>query len=156
MSFTFIFSFSLSQKVDIYSLGIIFFEMVYKQLPTQMERSLVLTNLRQPEVVFPADFAERGDLESQAALLRQMLSHDPARRPSSRQVLDSPLLPAIQQVEAEFNRRLEEALSDPDSPAFRRVLARLFRQTSSRATDLTYNMDQAKAANKNVSEGRMG
>ena len=35
-----------SQKVDLYSLGIIFFEMCYKPLTTSMERVHVLGNLR--------------------------------------------------------------------------------------------------------------
>lgn len=35
-----------SQKVDLYSLGIIFFEMCYKPLTTSMERVKVLGNLR--------------------------------------------------------------------------------------------------------------
>ena len=35
-----------SQKVDLYSLGIIFFEMCYKPLTTSMERARVLGSLR--------------------------------------------------------------------------------------------------------------
>ena len=44
------------QKVDIYSLGIIFFEMCYKPLPTGMERVQVLGQLRLKEINFPEDF----------------------------------------------------------------------------------------------------
>lgn len=44
------------QKVDLYSLGIIFFEMCYKPLPTGMERVKILGNLRLPEIKFPEDF----------------------------------------------------------------------------------------------------
>ena len=133
--------------MDIYSLGIIFFEMIYKRLPTLMERIHVLTNLRKPDIIFPRDFDEHGDLESQAALLRQMLNHDPSQRPSSRDVLASPHLPAVQQAEAEFNRRMEEALSNPEGQIYRRVLTHLFSQKYSRAMDETYNMDQTKAKN---------
>jgi translation initiation factor 2-alpha kinase 4 len=49
-----------SQKVDIYSLGIIFFEMCYHPLPTGMERVKVLINLRNSEIIFPFDFTEDG------------------------------------------------------------------------------------------------
>lgn len=35
-----------SPKVDLYSLGIIFFEMCYRPLPTGMERVTTLANLR--------------------------------------------------------------------------------------------------------------
>ena len=43
-----------SQKVDLYSLGIIFFEMCYKPLTTSMERVKVLGNLRTVSACLPA------------------------------------------------------------------------------------------------------
>ena len=45
-----------TQKVDMYSLGVIFFEMCYNPLQTGMERIKVLTDLRSPSVKFPHDF----------------------------------------------------------------------------------------------------
>jgi len=47
-----------NQKVDIYSLGIIFFEMTYKPLITGMERVKILLNLRSKEIIFPPDISE--------------------------------------------------------------------------------------------------
>lgn len=47
-----------NQKVDIYSLGIIFFEMMYKPPTTGTERVKILLNLRSKEIVFPADMLE--------------------------------------------------------------------------------------------------
>ena len=44
------------QKVDIYSLGIIFFEMCYPALETGMERVKVLSAIRLPSVNLPDDF----------------------------------------------------------------------------------------------------
>ena len=43
-----------SQKVDLYSLGIIFFEMCYKPLTTSMERVKVLGNQRTVSACLPA------------------------------------------------------------------------------------------------------
>ena len=43
-----------SQKVDLYSLGIIFFEMCYKPLTTFMERVKVLGNQRTVSACLPA------------------------------------------------------------------------------------------------------
>ena len=40
-------------KVDIYSLGIILFEMCHPPLTTGMERVRILTNLRQPDIGLP-------------------------------------------------------------------------------------------------------
>jgi translation initiation factor 2-alpha kinase 4 len=42
-----------NEKVDIYSLGIIFFEMCHPPLLTGMERIKVLSSLRLPEIVLP-------------------------------------------------------------------------------------------------------
>ena len=58
--------FVLFQKVDIYSLGIIFFEMCYKPLPTGMERVQVLGQLRLKEINFPEDF-DQIQLQNQVA-----------------------------------------------------------------------------------------
>lgn len=49
-----------NQKVDIYSLGIIFFEMCYKPLTTGMERVKVLLNLRSKDIILPPELSERG------------------------------------------------------------------------------------------------
>lgn len=46
------------QKVDIYSLGIIFFEMCYRPMATQMERIQILSNIRKELIEFPDDFHE--------------------------------------------------------------------------------------------------
>jgi hypothetical protein len=48
------------QKVDLYSLGIIFFEMCYRPLVTGMERVKVLVNLRNSMIILPPDFTEDG------------------------------------------------------------------------------------------------
>lgn len=42
-----------NEKVDIYSLGIIFFEMCHPPLSTGMERVKILNAIRQPEIVLP-------------------------------------------------------------------------------------------------------
>ena len=47
-----------SQKVDLYSLGIIFFEMCYKPFKTSMERVKVLGNLRTVIVFVYIHFSE--------------------------------------------------------------------------------------------------
>lgn len=58
-----------NQKVDIYSLGIIFFEMCYKPLKTGMERVKVLLNLRSKDVILPSDVSE-ADMPHQVHIFR--------------------------------------------------------------------------------------
>lgn len=59
----------LLQKVDIYSLGVMFFEMCYRPLLTHMERIKVLADLRLEECVLPADFVDNAK-QTKAKLLR--------------------------------------------------------------------------------------
>ncbi len=47
-----------SQKVDIYSLGLIFFEMCHPPPATAMERHKILSQVRQKDVTFPESFEE--------------------------------------------------------------------------------------------------
>ncbi len=56
-------------QVDIYSLGIIFFEMCYHPLNTGMERTKTLTDLRSESIKFPSDFDEALNMQ-QAHLIR--------------------------------------------------------------------------------------
>ncbi|XP_053629408.2 eukaryotic translation initiation factor 2-alpha kinase 3 isoform X2 [Cherax quadricarinatus] len=66
-------------KVDIYSLGLIFFEMLVP-FSTGMERLTVMTRIRDGE--FPECFEDQFPDES--SLLKLMLSKDPASRPTTR------------------------------------------------------------------------
>src|SRR6185369_14028695 len=67
-------------KVDIYSLGIIFFEICYN-FSTEMERRMTIMDLRKTEVVFPKEFpCEK--LKNQEAIIRWCLQHNPKDRPT--------------------------------------------------------------------------
>ena len=46
------------QKADMYSLGVIFFEMCHPPLSTDMERHVILTSLRQDQPELPKVFSE--------------------------------------------------------------------------------------------------
>ncbi|XP_055374101.1 eukaryotic translation initiation factor 2-alpha kinase [Condylostylus longicornis] len=68
-------------KVDIYSLGFIFFEMLY-YFNTEMERILVLKSLREEQ--FPKNFSNQ--FPEEHTLLRRMLSSIPQKRPSALEI----------------------------------------------------------------------
>lgn len=68
--------------MDIYSLGIILFEMFYKCMPTLMERVAVLTEIRKPKIAFPKDW-DSVKLKNQSGLICSLLQHDPSGRPSA-------------------------------------------------------------------------
>ncbi|GFR96851.1 eukaryotic translation initiation factor 2-alpha kinase 4 [Elysia marginata] len=127
-----------NQQVDIYSLGIIFFEMCYKSLPTGMERVKTISNLRLPTVELPEDFDKTSNKEQ---ILRWLLDHNPAKRPSSKELLMSELLPRPH-TETEFNAMvLRSAVSDPTSSSYRHLLNAVFSQTFSPRQDLFYDYE---------------
>lgn len=69
---------SYNYKVDIYSIGLIFFELLYV-FSTEMERIVTLKNLRLNK--YPKEFPDSH--KSEYELLKQMLSHDPNERPTT-------------------------------------------------------------------------
>ncbi|XP_053989693.1 eIF-2-alpha kinase GCN2-like [Hylaeus volcanicus] len=73
------------QKVDIYSLGIILFEMCYKPPATGMERIKVLHNLRLKEIIIPTEMLQ-ADMPLQIHILRRLLNHDPNQRPKAQEI----------------------------------------------------------------------
>jgi len=71
-------------RVDMYSLGVIFFEMLYK-MGTQMERHAVLKSLR--EGVCPPGFESKFPIEAQ--FIRKMLAKNPEERMSIENLLSA-------------------------------------------------------------------
>uniref|UniRef100_A0A061SEW0 Eukaryotic translation initiation factor 2-alpha kinase 4 n=1 Tax=Tetraselmis sp. GSL018 TaxID=582737 RepID=A0A061SEW0_9CHLO len=76
-------------KVDIYSLGIIAFEM-WHHFETGMERFVVLRDLREHGKM-PSEWEARHP--KVAAMIRWLTAHSPAQRPTAADVLRSDLLP---------------------------------------------------------------
>ncbi|XP_028833395.1 LOW QUALITY PROTEIN: eukaryotic translation initiation factor 2-alpha kinase 3 [Denticeps clupeoides] len=78
---------SYSHKVDIYSLGLILFELLCP-FRTQMERVRTLTEVR--ALKFPPPFTKSNLQETE--MVRSMLSRNPAERPEASEITDAPLL----------------------------------------------------------------
>ena len=119
-----------------YSLGIIFFEMCYIPLVTVMERGKVIGGLREKEVNFPPDFATDKNAV-QVSIIKSLLSHDPAERPSSTDLLNSGKLPL--KVEDETIRQALRSISDPGTPHHQQVMSALFSQSTKEYKDHTYD-----------------
>ncbi|KAI0083455.1 hypothetical protein BDY19DRAFT_998561 [Irpex rosettiformis] len=110
-------------KADMYSLGIVFFEMNY-QFGTAQERIVVLERLRKPEIIFPDDWDKQRTRQRQ--IITWLLQHDPAGRPSARELSESPLMPP--KVEDEHFKNTLAMIVKSDSPYRQSVLAALFKQ----------------------------
>ncbi|PWW78121.1 Serine/threonine-protein kinase [Tuber magnatum] len=123
-------------RADMYSLGIIFFEMCYTPLVTVMERGKVIGKLREKKVNFPSDFATDKNVV-QASIIKSLLNHDPAERPSSTDLLNSGKLPL--KVEDETIRQALRTISDPGTPHHQQVMSALFSQSTKEYKDHTYD-----------------
>ncbi|KAF9128374.1 Eukaryotic translation initiation factor 2-alpha kinase [Mortierella sp. 14UC] len=80
------------QKADIYSLGIIFFEL-YHPFSTLMERHAVLRTLRNGEL--PTEFVSRWPKE--AAFVLWLMAEDPRMRPTAREILEFDLIQKVRE-----------------------------------------------------------
>lgn len=76
-----------NEKTDIYSLGLIIFEL-FTCFNTKMERAKVLKDLR--KFVFPPDFLQK--YSEEAALIRQLLQLNPEDRPSAVEILQTEVI----------------------------------------------------------------
>ncbi|KAJ8457370.1 hypothetical protein ONZ45_g18339 [Pleurotus djamor] len=102
-------------KADIYSLGVVFFEMNFF-FTTGAERIAVIENLRKPSHAL---------LPSQI-VITWLMQHDPNDRPSALELSQSSLLPP--RLEDEYFRGALRMMAKPDSPHHQAVLSALFNQ----------------------------
>lgn len=82
---------SYSHKVDIYSLGLILFELLYP-FRTQMERVRTLTEVR--ALRFPEVFSKNNVQE--LSMVRSMLSWSPSERPEAAEITGTPLFQELE------------------------------------------------------------
>lgn len=117
--------------VDIYSTGVVLFEMFYRPLPLGMERIGIITKLRdRTGAVLPGDFGDdlsTRNKERVKSVVCWMLNPDPGQRPSAEQLLDSPLLPPMEMHELEFRKAFQGALcSGPQSRTHKWIFNEIF------------------------------
>ncbi|CAL1296337.1 unnamed protein product [Larinioides sclopetarius] len=135
---------SYSQKVDIYSLGIIFFEMCYPPPVTLMERNIIISDLRLREVKLP----ENSDgllTDEMIQLIRWLLQHDVSKRPNCHELITSKYIPPLLTEESELNNLLHNIVSNPQSRMYKHMISALFDQKVAPEFDFTYDIDVLKS-----------
>ncbi|KAG7259067.1 hypothetical protein CRUP_026599, partial [Coryphaenoides rupestris] len=111
-------------KVDLFSLGIILFEMSYRPMTTGSERISVISQLRSEDIDFPEDFSqyEKGTQE----------------------LLRSELLPPPLMEESELHEVLQHTMANVNGKAYRTMVGQLFAQNTTPVMDYAYDMDHHK------------
>ena len=116
-----------NDKVDMYSLGIIFYEMC-QPFSTGMERIRALQEVRETDHELPAAYQPNGEKAAQGKLISCLISHKPSERPSSTELIRSDLLPL--KIEDETIRQALSGLGDPRSPYHQKMMSALFSHDS--------------------------
>mmetsp|Transcript_60791 Transcript_60791/g.140452 ORF Transcript_60791/g.140452 Transcript_60791/m.140452 type:complete len:872 (-) Transcript_60791:10-2625(-) len=111
--------FPYDEKTDIYSLGLIFFEL-WHPLPSLANRLAALRDVRHGKL--PAKFEQHHPRQSQ--LIREMVKHGPEERPAAQQLLQSDLFPP--KLEDEYLKDALKAISARHARFFPLILDRLF------------------------------
>lgn len=113
-------------KFDLYSLGIIFFEMTYNLPNTDSERAHLLADVRKPEISLPPEFEEQG-FSTRKEILKWLLNHDLSERPSTGELLKSKLLPPEILEEQLFREKVKKSMENGCQDIIDDVLQGLFK-----------------------------
>ena len=126
---------SYDEKADMYSLGIMLFEMSYP-VKTGMERVKIIGDLREKDSKLPEDF----DKALNAEIILDLVKHEVSERPSSQELLRSGRIPS--HVEDELIRSALRSLGTASSPYYSRFVKGLFAQAANDTSlDYTYDMN---------------
>ncbi|KAF8883813.1 hypothetical protein BD779DRAFT_1674349 [Infundibulicybe gibba] len=123
-------------KADMYSLGIVFFEMNFT-FSTTSERIAVIEDLRKAAIFFPPQWEPHRT--HQREIITWLLKHDPDERPTALQLSESSLLPT--RLEDEYFKGALMMMAKPDSPHHQAVLSSLFNQPPRPTRGVLYDLD---------------
>lgn len=124
-----------NQKADMFSLGIMFFEMWSPPFTTLMERAQALTGLRE-QCVLPVEFTAPDNVKE---VILWLCKPNPASRPNAVELLASALLPPKMEVEGTYLREALETLANPQGKFFGQLIDALVTQEPVSHVDYTYD-----------------
>lgn len=128
-----------SHKVDVYSLGIIYFEMLYP-FKTGHERINTLQDLRLKEIKMPNDVEVHLSRED-SELIQLLLTHDVAARPTSEKLSTSNLLPSVGLKEREYQNIIKQVVQNRQARTHKHMLRLLFEQNDSYVDDFVFDFE---------------
>lgn len=131
-------------KVDMYSLGIIFFEMCY-QFSTGMERAEILQEIRKENHVLPEVFNTQ-QKKAQGEIINSLIVHNPNERPTANDLLQSGRIP-FHLGEEELKKSVLKILDNPQTAEYQKILNTIFshgsRSKGLEGLDLTWDQNDS-------------
>jgi eukaryotic translation initiation factor 2-alpha kinase 4 len=124
-----------TSKVDMYSLGIIFFEICYPRMLGQ-ERVHELDKIRQNDHRLPAMFRDP-EYAVQGEVIMMLLTHRPRERPSAAELFRSGKIP--EPVEDEKLRKFVAGMAESGSPQYHKLVSSLFAQKPNRVQEYAWH-----------------
>ncbi|KAJ3680723.1 hypothetical protein LUZ60_017001 [Juncus effusus] len=112
----------INEKVDMYSLGVIFFEL-WHPFTTTMERWKVLSDLKAKRTA-PSSWTQ--NFPAQSVLLKRLIARNPSDRPSAIEVLQHSLPPRME--DQWLNDVLRMMQAPEDSYVYDRVVSTIFNE----------------------------
>jgi eukaryotic translation initiation factor 2-alpha kinase 4 len=135
-----------TSKVDMYSLGIIFFEICHPRMLGQ-ERVLELNHIRQRHHKLPYMFQDQ-DYAVQGEVITMLLTHRPSERPSAAELFRSGKIP--EPVEDEKLRKFVAGMADSGSPEYHKLVSSLFAQKPNRVHEHTWHRHARNVPNADL------
>ncbi|OQR87627.1 serine/threonine protein kinase [Achlya hypogyna] len=129
-----------NQKADMFSLGILFFEMWSPPFTTLMERAEALIELREHNVL-PAAFVAPANVKQ---IIHWLCQSNPAARPAAAELLASNLLPPKMEVEEKYLKEALQTLANPQGTFFGQLMQALFVQDPVDHVDYTFDVLQQR------------
>ena len=111
-------------EIDLFSLGLVFFEMCHVPLVTEQEKASIFIKLRN-ERIFPDTFDQKSKA-NQMKLISKLLAKKPEDRGPLAKLLS--YLPPEPLEEVQFKRMLPLVISKPDGELFRVMMQQLYSQ----------------------------
>ncbi|EFO86131.1 hypothetical protein CRE_01701 [Caenorhabditis remanei] len=132
-----------NSKIDIYSAGVVLFEMFYRPLAPGMERVSTLNNLRD-QIKIPIDFG-KGLASAMSALARKtvesMLQKNPDLRPTAEDLLNDEDLPMHSKEDATFRTLAEKVVKRRECRMNQWLLEKQFKEDVSTLHNYRYDYD---------------
>ena len=127
-------------KTDMFSCGIILFEMLYP-FQTMMERVTILKELKESGNL-PKEFEAAKENQNEIDIIRKLLQRNAEARPSAEELLKSGLLPV--KDEGDHLRDAIRAISNPKSKQYAKISEAFFSQSFNQAQDFAFDYLERK------------